>query len=232
MKQTSINQFVQEIEKLGEQYLIEDFTKSLRRRLSRRGINFWNGMDSLRGLVNPTVAILNAKDGLNPADTLKVVQVMEDLKKKYRYDEYVQKCDETRRAFLTQRKNYFSTKMSTPGLDSPEISLAEEIEDFMGVGENVISTWLDSVLARIKPETLVMDYEDLDGEVHSIEICHEPIRVTKDYVSAPLIDRYTGKTQFDSFLLRSFFDCKNKSWVYVPVRFIVSVKAPTNKEII
>lgn len=236
MNKTTINQFIQEIEKLGDEYLIGEFTKSLRRRLSRRKIDFWTGMETLRGLVNPMVALMSAKDALNSAETMKVIAVMGDLKKKYKYDEYVRKCDEARRQFLLQRSEYFSTKMGDPySEDSSSMtdsSIMKDMEDFMGVGENIVGTWLDSILARIKPETIVMEYEDLDGEIQTIETCHEPIRVTKDFVSAPLIDRYTGKTQFDSFLLRSFFDCNEKKWKYVPVRFIVSVKAPSNKEII
>jgi hypothetical protein len=238
MNKTTINQFVQEIEEIGEKYLIGDFVKSLRRRLVRRGIDFWGGLGDMRGLVNPMVAIMQAKNSLSSEETLKVVAVMSDLRKKYRYDEYVRECDEARKNFLGERKNYFSTKLSSPSPimefreENEQVSIAETIEDFMGVGEAVISSWIDSVLSRIKPETLIMEYEDLDGEVHTMEVCHEPIRVTKDHVSAPLIDRYTGKTQFDSFLLRSFFDCKKKKWCYVPVRFIMNVKSPSSKETI
>jgi hypothetical protein len=236
MNKTSINQFIQQIENLSYEYSIEEFTKSLRRRLSRRGIDFWSGMESLRGLVNPTVAIMRAKDALNSSEMMKVVEVMNDLKKKYKYDEYVKKCDEVRTTFLHERKEYFSAKLGAPQQGEPlhitNDSIMKNIEDFMGLGENIVGTWLDSILVRIKPETIVLEYEDLNGEIQSIEICHEPIRVTKDFVSAPLIDRYTGKTQFDSFLLRSFFDCNKKKWKYVPIRFIVNVKTPSNKEII
>jgi hypothetical protein len=95
----------------------------------------------------------------------------------------------------------------------------------LGVSDVVLCNWMDSILARIKPEVLSVDYEDLDGNIKNANIRAEPVRVTMEYISAPLIDRYTGSSQFDSFLIRSFFDADEKEWIYIPVRFIISVKS-------
>jgi len=228
----SLNELTRMLDALSVEYSMKEFVASFKRRLSRMKINFWDTMGEKKGLVNPVHAILTAKNNLSEEQMLKVLRVMEDLKLKYRYDEYMDKCDKLRDQFLKERSDYFAAKMSKPinELDNKKSKMSSVIYDMLGVSDVVLSNWIESVLSQIHPETLSIDYEDLEGNIKNASIRHEPVRVTFEYVSAPLIDRYTGNSQFDSFLLRSFFDAEEKEWIYIPLRFIVSVKS-TNSQI-
>jgi len=221
----SLRDLTERINSLSSEYSMADFGKSFKRRLSRMKIRFWESMSENKGLVNPVQAILTAKNSLTDGEMNKVLRVMEDLKVKYRYDEYIKRCDEAREEFLSDREEYFSSKMGKPITEENSSKMSTVLHDMLGVSDLVICNWLDSILGKIKPEVLGVDYEDLDGNIKNVNIRAEPIKVTKDYVSAPLIDRYTGSSQFDSFLLRSFFDADEKEWIYIPVRFIISVKS-------
>jgi len=221
----SLNQLTEKIDILSQEYSMGDFTKAFKRRLSRMKINFWDSLSNAKGLVNPVNAILTAKNSLTEEQMVKVLRVMEDLKQKYNYNEYVRKCDEIREEFLLERSDYFAAKMGKPLTIENKGKMSEVLHDMLGISDHVLCQWLDSILVKIKPEVLSIDYEDLDGNVKNSNVVCEPIRLTQDYVSAPLIDRYTGNSQFDSFLLRSFFDVDEKEWIYIPVRFIISVKS-------
>jgi hypothetical protein len=221
----SLKELTQQIDALSQEYSMDDFAKSFKRRLSRMKIRFWESMADNKGLVNPVHAILTAKNSLSDEQMMKVLRVMEDLKEKYKYDEYMEKCDKLREQFLSDRSDYFASKMGKPLTLENEGKMSEILHDMLGVSDVVLCNWMDSILARIKPEVLSVDYEDLDGNIKNANIRAEPVRVTMEYISAPLIDRYTGSSQFDSFLLRSFFDADEKEWIYIPVRFIISVKS-------
>lgn len=227
----SLNQLTKMLDDLSEEYSMKEFVKTFKRRLGRVKINFWDSMADKKGLVNPVQAILTAKNNLSEEQMLKVLRVMEDLKLKYRYDEYMGRCDKLREEFLSERSDYFAAKMSRPmeDLDGKQSKMSSILYDMLGISDAVLSTWMESVLVQIKPETLSIDYEDLEGNIKNASICFEPVRITSDYVSAPLIDRYTGNSQFDSFLLRSFYDAEEKQWVYIPLRFIIEVKSSNSK---
>lgn len=227
----SLNELTRMLDELSQEYSMKEFLSSLKRRLSRMKINFFDQSSEKKGLVNPVQAVLAAKNNLSEDQLLKVLRVMEDLKVKYRYDEYMGKCDKLREEFLNERSDYFASKMSRPisEIDTKKSKMSTILYDMLGVSDVVLSNWIESVLVQIKPETLSIDYEDLDGTVKNANIRHEPVRVTLDYVSAPLIDRYCGNSHFDSFLLRSFFDADEKEWMYIPLRFIIEVKSANNK---
>lgn len=225
----SLNQLTEMIDALSQEYSMSEFTKAFKRRLSRMKIRFWESMSDNKGLVNPVHAILTAKNSLSDEQMLKVLRVMEDLKEKYKYDEYISKCDKAREEFLSDRADYFAAKMGKPIELENEGKMSSVLHDMLGVSDVVLCNWLDSILVKIKPEVLSIDYEDLEGNIKNANICAEPVRVTLDYVSAPLIDRYTGHSQFDSFLLRSYFDADEKEWIYIPIRFIISVKSANSQ---
>jgi len=225
----SINDLTKKIDALHEEYSMGEFAKSFKRRLARRKIDFWNSMNENKGLVNPVISILKAKNSLSDEEMMKVLNILEDLKKKYKYDEYMQRCDEVREMFLLERADYFASTMKQVLSDPEGNNPFNPLQDMLGASDNMFCTWLEDILRKIRPETLSVDYEDVDGHIKNANICFEPVRVTEDYVSAPLIDRYTGNSQFDSFLLRSFFDADEKEWVYIPVRFIISVKSANSQ---
>ena len=107
----SLKELTTKVNELSKEYSMDDFTKSFKRRLSRMKIRFWESMAENRGLVNPVHAILTAKNSLSDDQMMKVLRVMEDLKEKYKYDEYMEKCDKLRDQFLSDRSDYFASKM-------------------------------------------------------------------------------------------------------------------------
>jgi hypothetical protein len=223
----SFNEFSGMIEELSNQYSMKDFIKEFKTKLVRRKIDFWKVLGSNRGFVNPVNEIIRAKNELTPTQMKKVVQVIDQLKEKYDYDQFLKKCDAIRSKFLSERSDYFSIQMTNfQGHVGDEFLM----EDMLGIQDNVLCGWLDSFLARIKPDSLKIDYENLDGEVKSSRIGFKNVEITKDYIECPLVDRYTGSTQFDSFLLRSFYSIDEKRWIYIPIRFIITVdNASTSK---
>jgi hypothetical protein len=223
----SFNEFSNIIEEISNQYSIKDFIKDFKTKLIRRKIDFWKVLGTNKGFVNPVNEILRAKNELTPVEMKKVVQVIDMLKEKYDYQEFLKKCDLIRSKFLSERSDYFSLQMTNfRGNARDEFVM----EDMLGIQDNVLCGWLDSFLGRIKPDSLKIEYEDLNGDIKSSRIAFKNVEITRDYVECPLVDRYTGSTQFDSFLLRSFYDVDMKHWIYIPIRFIISVdNASTSK---
>ena len=147
----SLKELTEKIDTLSQEYSMSDFTKAFKRRLSRMKIRFWESMSDNKGLVNPVSAILSAKNSLSDEQMLKVLRVMEDLKEKYRYDEYISKCDKAREEFLSDRSDYFAAKMGKPVEIENQGKMSSVLHDMLGVSDVVLCNWLDSILAKIKP---------------------------------------------------------------------------------
>lgn len=160
-----------------------------------------------------------------------ILEIVEETKKiqtKYHYMDYIQEAIECRAAYLKDRKNYYYNKISF--MKSKEL---EDILDLSFFEESMVSTWLLSALYANKDKVYEIIYEDVDGIIVLTSIQHKGIEISEnyDFVDAPLIDRSTGISSFDAFLLKSFYDVLQKKWILIPVRNIISIKSSKGVEL-
>lgn len=153
-----------------------------------------------------------------------ILEIIEETKKiqsKFHYSEYLEEASELRTKYINGRKNYYYNQISF--LKSKEFA---KILDLSFLEESMVSTWILSALYNNKNTIYEIVYEDVDGNIVSTDIQHRGVDIPDnyEYIEAPLIDRTTGITSFDSFLLKSFYDVIQKKWILIPVRNILSIK--------
>lgn len=152
----------------------------------------------------------------------------EIIKEKYNYEAYLKEGYAMRQQFVGSRKKYLmnkNRKFLEEGLNlgkSPRMGPIEKIAIDINQ-EYLFSRWLDNHLRNMKPKTMFMTFETDKGEIKEIEVAYRQMEISEDYVEAPLIDRCTGTTLFDRFLLHSFYNVKTKQHEYVPVKLIMGV---------
>jgi hypothetical protein len=155
----------------------------------------------------------------------KVSKINKRLNQKYCYQEFLRECINARAEFLKERKSYFSMKVARKHSDDSGNGGLGTYFDITGMTDVMLAEWLDSVLETVYPNHIDIEYEDMNGDRVKTKIAHRICVVGKDYVEAPLIDRYHGTNAYDQFLLHSVYDIKKRKWIYIPMRLIVSMRS-------
>lgn len=152
------------------------------------------------------------------------------LKKKYNYDSYIKECADTRKSFLNERKNYMFNNIKQVKSSKKNSGLEDLIRDF--VEQKFIAKWIDSIIKSNKDKSPVkIVFENTDGKIKTIFAGYQGISLDPDFVEAPLIDRVIGKSLFDTFLLRGYYDTENKCWIYIPIKFIIKLETLENESL-
>jgi hypothetical protein len=227
MKQDKINlnELLVQIQELDKKYLIQDFSNEIKTLFSGMNIS----PENIEEIIKNPFSVFDQKIGtdlesMDPKLFDTYINTYRDLKKKYNYDKYVKEGHALRKKFLQQRKSYifnsakfikFEIKGKCTILEKLNIDYAEQY---------FIAKWIDKLLKKIYPNSLLIEYEDLSGAIKTAEIAYRKVELTADYVSAPLIDRFVGESLFDSFLVHSFYNVETDAYQYFPVKFIVNMR--------
>ena len=214
-----------EIQQLNEKYQIKDFTEEIKSLFKIVDISEENIQELL---TNPFSGTGVLSDPSQQDKLARCIGQYHKIKKKYNYDSYVREGHALRKKFLRSRKDYifnsnkfirFVTKGKSSTLEKLNMDFAEQ---------KFIAKWIDKLLKKIYPKTLIVEYETLDGNIETAEIAHHKVEVTFDYVHAPLIDRFVGEYLFNTFLLHSFYNAETEKYEYFAVKFIIKMYSKDN----
>lgn len=227
----SLNDLSITIHEIGKRYNIQNYIDEFKTSLTAEvNAKFWDEFDTLRTstgseIINPLEKIMLLSSLITDDELEKVTKINKRLDQKYSYSNFVKECESARQAFLRERKTYFSMKVAKKhSEDSGNGGLGTYL-DITGMTDVMLGEWLDMLLEKIYPNHLDIEYEDLNGKRVKTRISHRVCVVGKDYIEAPLIDRYHGSNAYDQFYLHSVYDIKKRKWIYIPMRLIVSVKS-------
>lgn len=227
----SLNDLSITIHEIGKRYNIQNYIDEFKSSLTTEvNPKFWDEFDTLRHttgceVVNPLEKIMLLSSVITDDELEKVSKINKRLEQKYGYKDFVKECESARQAFLRERKAYFSMKVAKKHSDDSGNGGLGTYFDITGMTDVMLAEWLDSLLEKIYPNHLDIEYEDMGGKKIKTKITHRVCVVGKDFVEAPLIDRYHGSNAYDQFYLHSVYDIKKRKWVYIPMRLIVSVKS-------
>ena len=228
----SLNDLSISIHEIGQRYqiqsYIEEFRKSLGDEVSH---GFWDDFDStvrtvsVGEVVNPLEKIMLLSSMVTDEQLEKVSKINRRLEQKYAYGSFLKECNDARQSFLRERTNYFAMQVAKKhSADSGNGGLGSYF-DITGMTDVMLAEWLDTVLSVVYPNHIDIEYEDMSGKRIKTKITHRICVVGREYVEAPLIDRYHGANAYDQFLLHSVYDIKKNRWIYIPMRLIVSLKS-------
>jgi uncharacterized protein (DUF2344 family) len=227
----SLNDLSITIHEIGKRYNIQNYIDEFKTSLtSEVNPKFWEEFETLRyssgsEVVNPLEKIMLLSSVITDEELEKVSKINKRLEQKYAYSDFVKECESARQAFLRERKTYFSMKVAKKHSDDSGNGGLGTYFDITGMTDVMLAEWLDSMLEKIYPNHLDIEYEDMNGKRVKTKISHRVCVVGKDFVEAPLIDRYHGSNAYDQFYLHSVYDTKKRKWVYLPMRLIISVKS-------
>jgi len=231
MEVKSLNDLSISIYEIGKRYQIQDFIDEFRISLTEEvNPRFWDNFDTVRTttigeVVNPLEKIMLLSSVITDDELEKVSKINKRRDQKYCYQQFLRECSDAREEFLKERKSYFSMKVARKHSDDSGNGGLGTYFDITGMTDVMLAEWLDSVLETVYPNHIDIEYEDMNGERVKTKIAHRICVVGKDYVEAPLIDRYHGTNAYDQFLLHSVYDIKKRKWVYIPMRLIVSMRS-------
>ncbi len=227
----SLNDLSITIHQIGKKYNIQEYIDEFKTSMtSEVNPNFWDDFDSLRSttvseVVNPLEKIMLLSSVITDEELEKVTKINKRLDQKYSYTKFIKECESARQAFLRERKTYFSMKVAKKHSDDSGNGGLGSYFDITGMTDVMLAEWLDSLLEKIYPDHLDIEYEDMNGNRVKTKIIHKICVVTKDFVETPLIDRYHGSNAYDQFYLHSVYDIKKRKWAYIPMRLIVGVRS-------
>jgi hypothetical protein len=219
----SLNDLSITIHLINKKYKIKEFIEEYRSRISEVNETLRKELVTVDGLTNPVQKVIQISQDLTNEELDETVEIVEKLSSKYNYENYLEECETARKAFINERNDYFAIKAT-----KSQAKIVDEITtlfELAGASELMFSRWIDTLIEKISPKTLEIEYEDLDGKRKKMVVKHRVTSMADEYVEAPLIDRYHGINAYDAFLLHSFFDVQKNRWSYVPVRLIISIKA-------
>jgi len=227
----SLNDLSITIHEIGKRYNIQNYMEEFRTSMtSEVNPKFWDEFDTLRSnskseIVNPLEKIIMMSSVISDDQLEKVSKINKRLELKYSFADFLKECESARQAFLRERKTYFSIKVAKKHSDDSGNGAFSTYFDITGMTDVMLAEWIDLVLEKVYPGHLNIEYEDMDGKHIKTKITHRVCVIGKEFIEAPLIDRYHGSNAYDQFLLHSMYDIKKRKWVYVPMRLIVSVKS-------
>lgn len=215
-----------QVQELNKKYLIDDFSKEIKILFSEADVT----IDQMDDIIRNPFALLESKaednvKNISNQQFNKYLKEYKILKKKYHYDDYIKEGHALRKKFLNDRKNYIFNSSKFVSFDKVKKTTILEKLNFDYAEQYFICKWVDKLLKKMHPKPLMIEYEDLHGEIKQAEIAHHKVEITDDYVHAPLIDRFVGESLFDSFLLHSFYNPKIEAYQYVPVKFIIKMRS-------
>lgn len=227
----SLNDLSITIHEIGKRYDIDQYIDEFRSSMTKEiDPKFWDEYEYLRSasssdIINPMDKLMLLSGAISDEDMEKVSKISKKLEKKYQYTDFLKECESARAAFLRERKTYFSMKVAKKHSEETGNGGLGTYFDVTGMTDVMLAHWLDTILEKIYPKTLNLEYEDMSGKVVKTTISHKVCVVDREAVEAPLIDRYHGNNAYDQFLLHSVYDTKKRKWVYVPIRLIIAVKS-------
>ncbi len=227
----SLNDLSITIHEIGKRYNIQNYMEEFRTSMtSEVNPKFWDEFDTLRSnskseIVNPLEKIIMMSSVISDDQLEKVSKINKRLELKYSFADFLKECESARQAFLRERKTYFSIKVAKKHTDDSGNGAFSTYFDITGMTDVMLAEWIDLVLEKVYPGHLNIEYEDMDGKHIKTKITHRVCVIGKEFIEAPLIDRYHGSNAYDQFLLHSMYDIKKRKWVYVPMRLIVNVKS-------
>jgi len=227
----SLNDLSITIHEIGKRYDIDRYIDEFRSSMTKEiDPKFWDEYEYLRSasssdIINPMDKLMLLSGAISDEDMDKVSKISKRLEKKYQYTDFLKECESARAAFLRERKTYFSMKVAKKHSEDTGNGGLGTYFDVTGMTDVMLAHWLDTILEKIYPKTLNLEYEDMSGKVVKTTISHKVCVVDREAVEAPLIDRYHGNNAYDQFLLHSVYDTKKRKWVYVPIRLIISVSS-------
>lgn len=227
----SLNDLSITIHEIGKRYNIQNYMEEFRTSMtSEVNPKFWDEFDTLRSnskseIVNPLEKIIMMSSVISDDQLEKVSKINKRLELKYSFADFLKECESARQAFLRERKTYFSIKVAKKHTDDSGNGAFSTYFDITGMTDVMLAEWIDLVLEKVYPGHLNIEYEDMDGKHIKTKITHRICVIGKEFIEAPLIDRYHGSNAYDQFLLHSMYDIKKRKWVYVPMRLIVNVKS-------
>ena len=228
---SSLNDLSITIHEIGKRYNIENYIAEFKTSMTTEvNPKFWDEFDTLRSnskseIVNPLEKIIMMSSVISDDQLEKVSKINKRLELKYSFADFLKECESARQAFLRERKTYFSIKVAKKHTDDSGNGAFSTYFDITGMTDVMLAEWIDLVLEKVYPGHLNIEYEDMDGKHIKTKITHRICVIGKEFIEAPLIDRYHGSNAYDQFLLHSMYDIKKRKWVYVPMRLIVSVKS-------
>lgn len=227
----SLNDLSITIHEIGKRYDIDQYIDEFRSSMTKEiDPKFWDEYEYLRSasssdIINPMDKLMLLSGAISDEDMDKVSKISKRLQKKYQYTDFLKECESARSAFLRDRRTYFSMKVAKKHSEDTGNGGLGTYFDVTGMTDVILANWLDTILEKIYPKTLNLEYEDMSGKVVKTTISHKVCVVDREAVEAPLIDRYHGNNAYDQFLLHSVYDTKKRKWVYVPIRLIIAVKS-------
>lgn len=149
------------------------------------------------------------------------VKCVEQLDRKYQFQDFHLKCSLLRTMFQRQREGYLFSNM-----------LAQcSVVLFMSpaAAEIVFMEWLDGAVAVESPKPIMVEYEDLDGTMKHVQIVDKADEITEDYVECRPLNYFSGQTPYDSFTMRFYYCPKQERWVAIPINLIRTLAAPDSQ---
>lgn len=140
------------------------------------------------------------------------VKCIEQLDKKYNFQNFHADCSSLRISFEHQRNGYLFNNLMT------QCSIMMFMSPLQS--EILFMEWLDGIVAARSPKMLWVDYEDLSGVFQKIRIVEKPDEITEDYVDCRPLNYYSGRTPYDSFVMRFYYCPDQEKWVAIPVNLI------------
>ncbi len=191
------------IRALGAEYKIEDFEKEF----NNLAGSFGASEASLQnGDFNPVFLLEEGRKD----DFKRFMKAVEDLDRKYKFQNFHDQCVYLRNAFDRERKGYLYDNVLLQCVPMAFFFPPE-------VADNFFQDWLDGVIEQ--EESVLLEYENLDGKIVRIVVEHKEDDVTQDYVECRPINRLVGDMPYDAFLVRNFWN-ENKGWIPVPIHLI------------
>ncbi len=204
------------IKVLSQKYRIDDFEAEF----ADIARSFGASDDSLeRGEYNPLVLLEEGRKD----DYKQFMKAVENLDKKYNFQEFHDQCIHLRTAFDDARKGFL--------YDNVLLGCAPVAFFFPpAISDQFFLEWLDGVVEQEsmqRQRTILLEYENLQGEMVRLEVSYKPDELTEEYVSCRPIDRFVGEFPYDSFLIRHFWNDK-LGWVPVPIHLIKTYAVQQN----
>ncbi len=143
-------------------------------------------------------------------DYKRFIKQIEALDRKYSFQEFHDKACFLRTAFDQERKDYLYDSV---------LRQCAPIAFFFPpeIADQFFEQWLDGVFQQ--EESVLLEYENLDGKIIRSVVRHKEDDVTQDYVECRPIDRFVGDTPYDAFLVRYFWNDES-GWIPVPIHLI------------
>lgn len=191
---------------LIESYKMEDFDAEVRKNALQCGA-------TEQSLADGTFTPLYLLDAGQEEEYERFTRFVERLDKKYKYREFHEKASAIRNAFEDMRPSYLYNGL---------MEQCFPVSAFLGpVGSDAVFVdWFDEAVKAEAPNPIRVEYEDLDGTFKTVTIVDRPDEVTLEYVSCRPLNRFSGSSPYDAFLMRHYYCPEQDEWIPIPIQLI------------